>query len=101
GCNLSRIGNTTCSCLRSRFPLPLVVHIKERLVLHDRAAKRPAKLVVVKWILSPGRIEKVAGTTNRAGSVVFQEGSAQAVSAALGHNVNHGAAVPSVFRFTI
>src|ERR1700741_5084565 len=44
--------------LRAHFAEPLVIDEEEGLVLDDGAAKRPAKLIVVKWILRQRRVVK-------------------------------------------
>ena len=45
------IRHATCAGLCPGFPLPLVVHVKEGFILHDRPAERAAKLVIQKRVL--------------------------------------------------
>src|ERR1700722_8457831 len=99
--NHGRIGHAALARLRSRLALSLVIHIEEGMVFENWAAQRTAKLIVVERVLRTLRVEEVSSSANRAGAVVLERRTVQSIGAALGHDIDHGTAVATVFRFIV
>ena len=78
--------------------LPLVGHVKEGRIFHDRAAERTAKLVIVKRILRHrAAVEKISGV-QRVVAKIFERAAVDLVCAGLGDDVDDGARITAKLR---
>src|SRR5579872_2157439 len=101
GCNLGRVRYTAKGHDADWFALAFVVGIKEGLVFDDGAAERRSKLVVVEWSFRlTAEVEVVAGIECVVAEVL-RCSTVKRVGAALGHDVDYGAGVTSVFRLEV
>ena len=101
GGNDCRIRHASRPRLTTVFTLTLIVEINERLVLHQRAAQRAAKLVIVEGaLLVRGEVEIVTGSQLAAAEILDRR-AVPTVGSTLGHDVDHCAAVAAVLCFII
>src|SRR5208282_5808448 len=89
------------SRLGAVLALAFVVGVEKGFIFDDRTAERSAELVVVEWALGIGREIEVISCAELARAEILQRRSMPVVGAALGHNVDDGAAVASVFCLVV